>query len=136
MKDLESQLAEQDEAANGVIEQWQESYAALETQNSELASSIEASGSAGAMAPSDRPGDNENTNAALQQELEQTKAALAEVEAKLVDDDSVVVKWEGKPPIHRRTSHFSLSTCQTTCFSYSPFGISILPQNKLPNLRP
>lgn len=97
MKDLECQLAEQDEAANGVIEKWQESYTVLEKSNLELASSLEAS--AGGITSSDNTGDKENTNAALQQELEQTKAALAEVEAKLLDDDNVVIKWEGKPHV-------------------------------------
>ena len=96
MKDLERQLAEQDEAANGVIEKWQESYTALEKSNLELASSLEASESAGKVASSDFFNDNKDANATLRQELEQTKASLAEVEAKLLDDDNVVVKWEGK----------------------------------------
>lgn len=120
VKDLESQLAEQDEAANGVIEKWQESYAALETQNSELASSLEAPASAGETASSDCPDDSASSNAALQLELEQTKSALAEVEAKLVDDDNVVVKWEGKPPIHRRFSCVALFHTPGDIFSNPP----------------
>ena len=100
VKDLEVQLAEQDEAANGVIEQWQASYTALEAKNSELLLSLDASsGSTGEGRSSDRTEDIKGTNVALQQELEQTKATLAEVEAKLLDDDNVVVKWEGMPSV-------------------------------------
>lgn len=93
MKDLEVQLTEQEESANSAILKWQESCKALEESNAELIQSLEASAG-----PNDEQAttDQHDTVAALQRDLEQAKEALAAAEAKLADDDDVVVKWEGK----------------------------------------
>lgn len=96
VKDLEEQLAEQEETANSVIEQWQESCTALEERNKELMQSPEEAGETKEREGINGHEGNSKTLTTLLAELEETKAAFAEAQAKLEDDDNVVVKWEGK----------------------------------------
>lgn len=88
---MENQLEEQSKEAELAIEQWQKSYASLETKNQELLQSQEIPADVGDGGAVDRA---ETT--VLQKELEQAKNALVEAEAKLLDDDHVIVKWEGR----------------------------------------
>lgn len=96
VKDLEIQLAEQEESANTVIAKWQESCTALEEKNTELTQSLAAAGGALQASGNNEQQASSGILAELQKDLEQTKAALATAQEKLEDDDSVVVKWERK----------------------------------------
>lgn len=125
VKDLEEQLVEQEESANAVIEQWQESWTSMDEKNKELQQMLEASGLNPEHDAMNGQGNKSNEIIALQNELEQmkavlmaaqgnsnegsaqtllevqtdleqTKAALAAAQVKLEEDDSVVVKWEAR----------------------------------------
>ena len=88
VQDLELQLAEQEESANTAIAKWQETCTALEERTAELTQLLEAS--------TGGQTSNQETGVALRMDLEKTKASLAEAEAKLAEDDQIIVKWEGK----------------------------------------
>ena len=105
VKELEEQLGSQEESAGSAISQWQESYVELEKQNKELLEALEAR----TTVERSMSADQENLSAfeSLQADLQQTKMALAAAQAKLEDDDSVVVKWEGK------FSYGSFEGCRT-----------------------
>lgn len=96
MKELDLQLTEQEESANAAIAQWQESFTALEEKNVELMQALETSGGSNEGNPISGHESSQESIAALNADLETTKTALAEAEAKLAEDDLVVVKWEGK----------------------------------------
>lgn len=118
VKDLEEQLAGQEESANSAISQWQESYVAIENRNRELMVSLEA---AGRNAASITQETNVNALASLHAELEETKTALAAAQAKLEDDDSVVVKWEGKITLIRQLhNYFPRQNCSYFSLRFSP----------------
>ena len=66
----------------------------LEKQNKELLEALEARTTVERLMSADQ--ENLSAFESLQADLQQTKMALAAAQAKLEDDDSVVVKWEGK----------------------------------------
>lgn len=69
---------------------------ALENKNNELLQSLEAREAPVEKSTNFSRDSHDSTLAGLQSELEQTKRALTSAQAKLEEDDSVVVKWEGK----------------------------------------
>lgn len=109
VKELDVQLTEQEESANAAITQWQESFTALEEQNTELVQALETAGGSKEGNPISGHESSQESIAALNADLETTKAALAEAEAKLAEDDQVVVKWEGKG-VGIRSNFRSLTT--------------------------
>lgn len=92
VKDLEEQLAEQDEAADGVIEQWQESYTALQSKNSELAlSQVSSAMIAREGEVGDRPGNNQEQVAELETIVKDLRVQLSEQEE---GAETVINKWQ------------------------------------------
>lgn len=68
-------------------------YRSLEERNAELTTSLES-------AKSPLTVSKESSDKILEQELEQTKSKLNDAQARLEEDDSVVLKWQGRLAKH------------------------------------
>lgn len=81
VKDLETQLGQQEEETKAVIAKWQTTCTALEEQNQNFKSQLQAS--------------TENGEA-LEVQLQEARNGLEEAEKKSKEDEEVLANWQGE----------------------------------------
>lgn len=81
VKELESQLNQQEDETKAVIAKWQANCSALEEQNKDLTGRLQVSA---------------DNVLVLEAKLEDTQRGLDVAEAKIKDDEDVVAKWQGE----------------------------------------
>lgn len=89
VKDLETQLSEQEEEANSAIAVWQENWTALEERNAELVESME-------IANEQSEKLKHEAVSAVTQKLNETETALAAAKEELAGADENTAKLQGK----------------------------------------